>query len=84
MTRLLSFFERKLRCACEFFENWETRNLIEQIIEKGKKLTLELKNPDNAPQPVGNYSNLAVVPKGHKLLLIAGQVGNLQNGELVE
>lgn len=47
-------------------------------------MNIELKNPANAPQPAANYSNLAVVPEGAKLLLIAGQIGNLKNGEILE
>ena len=47
-------------------------------------MKLELKNPENAPQPAGKYSNLAVVPEGSKLLFIAGQIGNLKSGEILK
>jgi 2-iminobutanoate/2-iminopropanoate deaminase len=32
--------------------------------------------------PVGRYSHLAEVPAGHRLVFIAGQVGNLPDGTL--
>ena len=31
-----------------------------------------------------NYSNLAIVPAGYRLLVIAGQIGNLSDGSIVE
>ncbi|MEC9366670.1 MAG: RidA family protein [Chloroflexota bacterium] len=45
---------------------------------------LEFINPDNAPAPAANYSNLAIVPPGYRLLVIAGQIGNLADGSIVE
>ncbi|MED5410342.1 MAG: RidA family protein [Chloroflexota bacterium] len=45
---------------------------------------LEFVNPENAPPPAANYSNLAIVPKGYRLLVIAGQIGNLADGSIVE
>ena len=45
---------------------------------------LEFVNPKNAPQPAANYSNLAIVPAGYRLLVIAGQIGNLSDGSIVE
>ena len=45
---------------------------------------LEFLNPENAPPPAANYSNLAIVPAGYRLLVIAGQIGNLADGSIVE
>tara|TARA_Y100001934_G_C11631464_1_gene441309 strand:- start:43 stop:435 length:393 start_codon:yes stop_codon:yes gene_type:complete len=45
---------------------------------------LEFVNPKTAPQPAANYSNLAIVPAGYRLLVIAGQIGNLSDGSIVE
>ena len=45
---------------------------------------LEFVNPQDAPPPAGNYSNLAIVPAGYRLLVIAGQIGNLADGSIVD
>ena len=45
---------------------------------------LEFVNPLDAPAPVANYSNLAIVPAGYRMLLIAGQIGNLSDGSIVD
>ncbi len=45
---------------------------------------LEFINPENAPAPAANYSNLAIVPAGYRLLVIAGQIGNLSDGSIVD
>ena len=45
---------------------------------------LEFVNPENAPAPAANYSNLAIVPAGYRLLVIAGQIGNLSDGSIVD
>ena len=45
---------------------------------------LEFVYPKNAPLPAANYSNLAIVPAGYRLLVIAGQIGNLSDGSIVE
>ena len=44
---------------------------------------LEFVNPEEAPAPAANYSNLAIVPAGYRLLVIAGQIGNLSDGSIV-
>ena len=44
---------------------------------------LEFVNPQDAPAPAANYSNLAIVPAGYRLLVIAGQIGNLSDGSIV-
>ena len=48
------------------------------------KLNLEFKNPENAAPPAARYSNLVVIPEGSKILCIAGQIGNLQSGEILD
>ncbi len=45
---------------------------------------LEFVNPENAPAPAANYSNLAIVPVGYRLLVIAGQIGNVADGGIVD
>ena len=45
---------------------------------------LEFVNPQDAPAPAGPYSNLAIVPPGYRLLVIAGQIGNLADGSIVD
>ena len=45
---------------------------------------LEFVNPQDAPAPAGPYSNLAIVPAGYRLLVIAGQIGNLADGSIVD
>jgi 2-iminobutanoate/2-iminopropanoate deaminase len=37
-------------------------------------------NPDVVHPPAGNYSHLAVVPPGHRLLYLAGQLGMHKDG----
>ena len=44
---------------------------------------LKFVNPQGAPPPAANYSNLAIVPAGYRLLVIAGQIGNLADGSIV-
>jgi len=41
-------------------------------------------NPSNAPKPAANYSNVAVIPSGTKLLSISGQIGNDMEGNIAE
>ena len=47
-------------------------------------MTITFINPSNAPKPAGNYSNLAVIPSGKKLLSISGQIGNDMEGNVAE
>ena len=47
-------------------------------------MTITFLNPSNAPKPAGNYSNLAVIPAGKKLLSISGQIGNDVVGNVAE
>ena len=41
-------------------------------------------NPEEAPAPAASYSNLAILPPGKRILVIAGQIGNLIDGSMVE
>jgi enamine deaminase RidA (YjgF/YER057c/UK114 family) len=43
-------------------------------------LPVEKLNPPEVAPPVAFYSHLAVVPPDHKLLVLAGQVGNRLDG----
>ena len=47
-------------------------------------MTITFLNPSNAPKPAANYSNLAVIPAGKKLLSISGQIGNDMEGKIAE
>ena len=47
-------------------------------------MTIEFLNPEEAPAPEGSYSNLAILPPGKRILVIAGQIGNLIDGSMVE
>ena len=45
---------------------------------------LRFVDPPNGPPPATSYRHLAVVPAGRRLLVLAGQIGNLSNGTIVE
>ena len=47
-------------------------------------MTIEFLNPEEAPTPAGFYSNLAILPPGKRILVIAGQIGNLIDGSMVD
>jgi len=47
-------------------------------------MTITFLNPSNAPKPAANYSNVAVIPAGKKLLSISGQIGNDMEGNIAE
>jgi len=45
---------------------------------------LKFVDPLNGPPPAASYRHLAVVPAGRRLLVLAGQIGNLSDGTIVE
>jgi len=45
---------------------------------------LRFVDPPNGPPPAASYRHLAVVPAGRRLLVLAGQIGNLSDGTIVE
>ena len=45
---------------------------------------LRFVDPPNVPPPAASYRHLAVVPAGRRLLVLAGQIGNLSDGTIVE
>ena len=47
-------------------------------------MTLKFIDPPNAPPPTANNRNLAIVPGDRRLLVLAGQIGNLMDGSIVE
>ena len=47
-------------------------------------MTITFLSPSNAPKPAANYSNLAIIPAGKKLLSISGQIGNDIEGNIAE
>ena len=46
-------------------------------------MTVEFRNPKGVPKPISDYSQVAIVPAGTKLLFISGQVALDENGTLV-
>ena len=54
------------------------------ITNKAYQMTITFLNPSNAPKPAANYSNVAIIPAGKKLLSISGQIGNDIEGEIAE
>tara|TARA_A100001037_G_C14559393_1_gene375270 strand:- start:77 stop:469 length:393 start_codon:yes stop_codon:yes gene_type:complete len=47
-------------------------------------MSIEFKDPSEAPSPAANYRNLAIVPPEKRLLIISGQIGNRMDGSIVE
>jgi enamine deaminase RidA (YjgF/YER057c/UK114 family) len=47
-------------------------------------MSIEFKDPVEAPPPAGNYRNLAIVAAGKRLLIISGQIGNRLDGTIIE
>ena len=45
---------------------------------------LRFVDPPNGPPAATSYRHLAVVPAGRRLLVLAGQIGNLSDGTIVE
>ena len=45
-------------------------------------MTLIFKNPKAVPEPAANYQHMAIIPPNKRLLILAGQIGNLQDGTL--
>jgi len=46
-------------------------------------MTLIFKNPKVVPEPAANYRHMAIIPPNKRLLILAGQIGNLQDGTLL-
>ena len=47
-------------------------------------MSLKFVDPPNGPPPAASYRHLAVVAAGRRLLVLAGQIGNLSDGTIVE
>jgi|TARA_B100001105_G_scaffold55857_1_gene42492 ribosomal-protein-alanine N-acetyltransferase len=47
-------------------------------------MSIKFVNPQDAPQPAAEYSNLAIVPAGRRLLVLSGQIGNILDGSIVK
>ena len=45
---------------------------------------IKLCNPDIVPAPAAGYSNLAIIPPNRRLLVLAGQFGNIMNGDILD
>lgn len=46
-------------------------------------MSAEFRNPNGVPKPISDYSQVAIVPAGTKMLFISGQVALDENGTLV-
>jgi enamine deaminase RidA (YjgF/YER057c/UK114 family) len=46
-------------------------------------VSVEFRNPKGVPKPISDYSQVAIVPAGTKMLFISGQVALDENGRLV-
>ena len=46
-------------------------------------MTLIFKNPKAVAEPAANYRHMAIIPPNKRLLILAGQIGNLQDGTLL-
>ena len=47
-------------------------------------MALIFKNPQDIPEPEANYRHMAIIPPNKRLLILAGQIGNVQDGTLLE
>jgi enamine deaminase RidA (YjgF/YER057c/UK114 family) len=46
-------------------------------------VSVEFRNPKGVPKPISDYSQVAIVPAGTKMLFVSGQVALDENGTLV-
>ena len=46
-------------------------------------MALIFKNPQDIPEPAANYRHMAIIPTNKRLLILAGQIGNVQDGTLL-
>jgi 2-iminobutanoate/2-iminopropanoate deaminase len=51
---------------------------------QGHDMSLSFVNPPKVAPPAAAYSNLAIVPPGRRLLVLAGQIGNRLDGSFLE
>jgi ribosomal-protein-alanine N-acetyltransferase len=47
-------------------------------------MSIKFCNPENVPMPAAGYSNLAIIPPNRRLLVLAGQFGNIMNGDVLD
>ena len=47
-------------------------------------MDITLCNPDIVPAPAAGYSNLAIIPPNRRLPVLAGQFGNIMNGDILD
>ena len=45
---------------------------------------IKFSNPDIVPAPAAGYSNLAIIPANRRLLGLAGQIGTIMNGDILD
>ena len=47
-------------------------------------MNIKFCNPETVPMPAAGYSNLAIIPANRRLLVLAGQIGNIMNGDILD
>ena len=47
-------------------------------------MNIKFCNPKTVPMPAAGYSNLAIIPANRRLLVLAGQIGNIMNGDILD
>ncbi|MBQ60251.1 MAG: enamine deaminase RidA [Euryarchaeota archaeon] len=47
-------------------------------------MDIKLCNPDIVPAPAAGYNNLAIIPPNRRLLVLAGQFGNIMNSDILD
>lgn len=47
-------------------------------------MSIKFCNPENVPMPATGYSNLAIIPANRRLLVLAGQIGNVMSGDILD
>ena len=47
-------------------------------------MNIKLCSPETVPMPAAGYSNLAIIPANRRLLVLAGQIVNIMNGDILD
>ena len=47
-------------------------------------MSIKFCNPETVPMHAAGYSNLAIIPANRRLLVLAGQIGNVINGDILD
>ena len=78
-------FDSQNKCSKNFdLDEKEETSTFFQLENDSILMAIQFLNPEEAPAPAASYSNLAILPPGKRILVIAGQIGNLIDGSMVE